>query len=392
MSSLTFQDTVTKIPAEWCTDVDRVIYKVLGNAQTNTDALIALGLGSISVQNSNEVSISGGSIDNTTIGANYPVQGSFSKAFSFGVITNSDVPETLVNKRYVDTRISELASADGVKSMAFQDDGSVSISGGALNNVRIGDSVPAVSGRFVSLDVISQGTNQTSVVLYGTIGSLATQNSNDVRLTGGSISGISATFVSLKSTATPSQPTDVITKSYADNLVSGYVKLDGSNLADTTVASSNAQDPANVGLVRSAFVDLTASSSDGSSYRVSSVVPVGTISQLPKLVSFPALKAYNDLKSRTVSTNYTFDDDTDIVVANTVPSGSIIISLARPDSFVDQRPKYVSAVIGNGSGRQVTVLLAGGATFADGSTSYQMYSNLESVQLVAIDNTKWMIV
>lgn len=71
MASITFGSGTT-IPSVWLNDVNNLVWGVFSGATTPALARTALGLGSMALQNSNNVSITGGSITGITItiGAN----------------------------------------------------------------------------------------------------------------------------------------------------------------------------------------------------------------------------------------------------------------------------------------------------------------------------------
>jgi hypothetical protein len=126
-----------------------------------------LGLGSISTQNANNISISGGSITNAAIGG-----GSIS---------------SLVNPLAIDSggtggnTAASARSSLGLGSISTQNANNISISGGTIDGVN-------------PIAITSGGTGAGNAIqarLNLGLGSMAVQNSSAVGITGGTISGLS---------------------------------------------------------------------------------------------------------------------------------------------------------------------------------------------------------
>lgn len=107
-------------------------------------------LGSMSLQDSDNIDITGGAIDGCTIGGKSLVQ-LFASAGS--VVAAPSKPIDIANKKYVDAVNASTLSR--VKSMAYQESSAVSITGGTLNGVNIGEVIP-FRGKFSSLVVESE--------------------------------------------------------------------------------------------------------------------------------------------------------------------------------------------------------------------------------------------
>jgi hypothetical protein len=98
-----FQDTVTQIPAEWANAVTSLLFDVFNLANTKSSARNQLGLGTLSIQNANDVQIAGGSINNCPIGMNVPMQGQFTV---LSIHVDPVSPEHAVNKRFLEQRLA----------------------------------------------------------------------------------------------------------------------------------------------------------------------------------------------------------------------------------------------------------------------------------------------
>jgi hypothetical protein len=194
MSSITFTNTVTHIPADWANDADALIYDIFGGAQTVVAARSALGIGSMALQNATAVSIAGGAIDNVNIGQTTPANAKFSNA---EVINVGGGAQAVPNKGYVDAGLSGISSSLG--TMAAQNSNSVVVTGGTINGATIGATVPT-TGAFTSLVATAVPANPTDVVnksfldaQWATLpvfGNIVTQNSGSISLTGGTINSV----------------------------------------------------------------------------------------------------------------------------------------------------------------------------------------------------------
>ncbi len=94
MASTEYFDRVTHVEAEWANDADAIVYDIFGAAKTKREARLALG-----IDNSN-VDITGGKINNTTIGLDVQATG------WFNWIKINELPIDPLhgtNKRYVDS-------------------------------------------------------------------------------------------------------------------------------------------------------------------------------------------------------------------------------------------------------------------------------------------------
>lgn len=104
-----FTDKVTTVPADWANSVTDLVYTVFNQAATVVDARNALGLGTLALENSNNVSITGGVIDGVSIGPLNPMTARFTSA----TVTQLSpvLPGDLTSKQYVDNAILNAVAA-----------------------------------------------------------------------------------------------------------------------------------------------------------------------------------------------------------------------------------------------------------------------------------------
>lgn len=170
MSSTVFTDKVTMVPAAWANDVNTLTYSIFGGAQNTAQALAALGLTNIAGFDPNAVTITGGSIDGVSIGQNVAVS-----AFraTVGQITAAPVnANDIVNLSFLNaytgnaitTAINQLTATLG--TMAYQNVNNVRITGGSIDNVAIGSTGP-VTGIFSSAQVSNPPALSNDVVTLG---------------------------------------------------------------------------------------------------------------------------------------------------------------------------------------------------------------------------------
>lgn len=164
------------------------------NALTTTQTEWLGGLGTMAVQNANNVRIIAGTIDSTDIGLHGRASGKFTTLKAANPPIDGDDVVTLgwLTQHY-DVRLNAL------RSMAYQDANSVAISGGELDGVRIGLTVPAVA-RLANGTIIAVPTTYESIVNKRYVDSslsaalanfktMAYQDSFAVSITGGTIDG-----------------------------------------------------------------------------------------------------------------------------------------------------------------------------------------------------------
>ncbi|MCJ8347009.1 hypothetical protein MJH12_15815, partial [bacterium] len=136
-------------------------------ATTTSSARIALGLGNLAMQNSNSISITGGSIVGIT---------------PLAIAAGGTGANNLIDAR----------NALGLGNFATQNSNSVNISGGNIAGI-------------TPLAISDGGTGSNNVTDVRTafgLGDLATQNSSSINITGGIISGISPLAISYGGTGT----------------------------------------------------------------------------------------------------------------------------------------------------------------------------------------------
>ena len=139
MASTTFVHEATRIPAAWANDVNNIVYNVLGNPGSVASLKATLGIqpsggsntgiGTIASQNRDAVNLTGGNIDGIVIGATTPALAHFSRV----VVTTAPVGASdLVNKQYVDYQFAQLPTIPVVGSIASQNSNNVTITGGSI--------------------------------------------------------------------------------------------------------------------------------------------------------------------------------------------------------------------------------------------------------------------
>lgn len=128
-------------------------------AITNTQVS---GLGTMSVQNANNVSITGGSLDGTVIGASTPAQAYFT-TISGGTWQGTAI--AVANGGTGATNATDARTNLGLGTMATQNASNVAISGGNINGTVIGNS-SAQAGTFTNLT--ASGTVSLGTITAGT--------------------------------------------------------------------------------------------------------------------------------------------------------------------------------------------------------------------------------
>lgn len=108
MNKPIFVDRVTHVPAEWANLLSDLAFDVFKQARTKSQAINALGIGTLGLQAANKVQIAGGSINNVSIGFAVPMQARFTVASMTAEPVSYD---HLTNKRYVDNRLAQLDSS-----------------------------------------------------------------------------------------------------------------------------------------------------------------------------------------------------------------------------------------------------------------------------------------
>lgn len=250
MASTVFTDKVTMVPAAWANDVNTLVYSILGGAQSAAQVLSALGLTNIAGFDPNAVAITGGSIDNVSMGQGVaiPAFRALTAQVTSAPVNDNDV----VNKSYLEAYVgAAVTTAVGTiqaqyGTMALQNANNVSVSGGTIDNVSIG-SIGAATGIFTNVQVSNPPALPNDVVTLGYMtahydaifagfGGMATQNPSAVSITGGAIDGVgigaivpaTGIFSNLSVTMNPVAPNQVATKSYVDTQVAASTSTLGS--------------------------------------------------------------------------------------------------------------------------------------------------------------------
>jgi hypothetical protein len=157
------------------------------------------GLGTMSTQNANSVAITGGSVNGATIGASVAATGVFTN-----LTATSLTGYVKGNGASVMTASATIPNTDitGLGTMSTQNANGVVITGGSVNGTSIGAST-ASTGAFTTLSASSligyvKGNGASVMTASSTIpssditglGTMSTQNANNVTITGGSIDGV----------------------------------------------------------------------------------------------------------------------------------------------------------------------------------------------------------
>ena len=374
-------------------------------------AVSATSIGTLGTQNANTVNISGGNLNNVSIGSTTSaVYGRFS---TLDIDTQGSSPSSAVRYGTIGT-------------MALQNATTVAITGGTI---------AGVAGAFSSLTSAAVASSPTDVTTKSYVdtaistsilavtggsplGTMAFQNAASVAITGGSV-----TVGTLRTSTTPAISSDVANKSYVDtaisNLVNGAgaaldtlnelaaalgndanfsttvatalnnrVLLDGSNIPVHTIAAADATKVPTVAAIRSLGSDLLSTGAEGTAYRTSSTAITGSVSVLNKYVSFPALRSYTDLVAATASAAITLADSTDVLTADTTATVSFAVTVNAPNTYTRRVARRIAVY--NGASKAVTISLSG-CTFVDGSTTYIASNTVESVILVPTGNTGWAV-
>ena len=211
------------------------------------------GLGTMSVQNANNVAITGGAIDGTPVGGTTASTGSFT---TLGASGNATVGGTLGVTGT--STFTGLITANGGVSGAITSS-SVTITGGTINNTPIGGTTPA-AGAFTTLSSSGNATVGGTLGVTGasTFTGLITGNggysgavtSSSVTVTGGTINGTTiggttaaaGTFTNLTASTTANlSPTGAVTVNPGttgsmDNIIIGGVTPRAASV--TTLAAS----------------------------------------------------------------------------------------------------------------------------------------------------------
>lgn len=102
-----FVDTVTRIPAYWANNVTDLIFDVFELASTKSGVRAALQLGTVSLQNADNVQLVGGDINNIPIGMSVPMQARFTV---LSIEVDPVAPVHGVNLRYLNQRLAALGA------------------------------------------------------------------------------------------------------------------------------------------------------------------------------------------------------------------------------------------------------------------------------------------
>lgn len=171
-----------------------------GTGATNAaSARSNLGLGSLAVQNDNTIAVTGGTLNNVTIGATTANTGRFTDLSASGnvVLKGLTWPATAgTNGQFLGINAQgALVWSNSASVQSFQEmtDTPPSYSGFANQLLRVNSAQTGIE-YIANVPVAQGGTGATTAAAARTslgIGSIATQNSNAVAITGGSLNGTS---------------------------------------------------------------------------------------------------------------------------------------------------------------------------------------------------------
>lgn len=144
-----YTNTVTHIEADWANLVTTLAYDIFKESVTVEDALKALGIGSLALQNVASVSITGGTIKGVAISSS-------SIELSTGTIENTPASDNgIVNVKHLREGLTLATRNLDLKSMSRQAANTVNITGG--------------SGKFTLLQVASDPSDDADVVNMRTL-------------------------------------------------------------------------------------------------------------------------------------------------------------------------------------------------------------------------------
>jgi len=158
------------------------------------------GLGTMATQNANNVAITGGAINGTTIGATSPTTGIFTNVTATGASIASLTGAVAI---VTDVTATNLVAASASISSA-------NILAGTINNTVIGGTTP-VAGTFSTVDVDNLNLNGNSLSSTNTDGNVVLDPNGT-----GAVDVSSAKVINL---ATPTNNNDAANKLYVDTLV-----------------------------------------------------------------------------------------------------------------------------------------------------------------------------
>ena len=173
---------------EWFRNLGNYIQKAQGGgviwpisqggtgADTAVGARNNLGLGTMAVENSDNINVTGGTIDNTVIGATTPSTGKFTSLQATGTTILDTLTGYLKGTSGTVSAVTTIPNTDitGLGTMSTQNANNVAITGGNINNTAIGGTTPS-TGKFTS--VTDTGLTPTRVT-YADTGGLLKDSAN----------------------------------------------------------------------------------------------------------------------------------------------------------------------------------------------------------------------
>jgi hypothetical protein len=162
------------------------------------------GLGTMATQNANNVAITGGAINGTTIGATSPTTGIFTNVTATGASIASLTGAVAIMTDVTATNL--VAAAASITS--------ANILAGTINNTTIGATTPT-TGKFTEVDVDNLNLNNNTISSTNTNGNIVLDPNGT-----GSVDVSSAKITNV---ASPTSNSDAATKQYVDALVASGI-------------------------------------------------------------------------------------------------------------------------------------------------------------------------
>jgi len=139
------------------------------NATTAADARTNLGLGSMATQNANNVAITGGSISGVSISISLDNLSANNLSLSNSTIHSLTAPLAIVDGGTGSTTAADARTALGLGSIATQASSNVSISGGSISGITdlaIADGGTGASTKTAAFDALSPLTTKGDVIVF----------------------------------------------------------------------------------------------------------------------------------------------------------------------------------------------------------------------------------
>ena len=200
-----FVNNTTTISADWLNGVDALVNGVFRGVSTIQQARTSLGLiGTLAEQSPTAINFTGGYLDGVHIGTRSGDGVPYVRSSRVEVTQDPANPNDAVRLSYFTSRVEAITSSKiaalnaTLGTMAFQSLNSIRVTGGTIDGVVLGAVTPA-TGTFSELSVQTSPVQPTNVVtlaylntrlsVIGSIGTMSGQNANAVIVSGGTING-----------------------------------------------------------------------------------------------------------------------------------------------------------------------------------------------------------